>query len=193
MKSILALKATLSLKMIMTELPIDNMFNNKQNNKSRSFKAHQQNFKRQQKRTQQISSLPKKFQQAISTINVQLVKQPKPKPAKIPKKQKAENKYIQIKDAQNILYETYEGEEDAYVLLQEIAIQLRSEEHKAYMEKLLEEMLIEEMRIEEEELQRNKHFEDGFDVEDNYNFWEDYEDYEHTDKSRNPQLYSFSI
>ena len=64
MKSILALKATLSLKMIMTELPIDNMFNNKQNNKSRSFKAHQQNFKRQQKRTQQISSLPKKFQQA---------------------------------------------------------------------------------------------------------------------------------
>jgi hypothetical protein len=173
MKSILALKATLSLKMIMTELPIDNMFNNKQNNKSRSFKAHQQNFKRQQKRTEQISSLPKKIQKAISTINVQLVKQPKPKPAKIPKKEKAENKDIQNKDVQNILDETYEGEEDAYLLFEEIAFELHLEVYKMYIEKLAE-----EMRIEEEELQQNKHFENGFDVEDNYNFWEGYEEYE---------------
>jgi len=183
-KSILALKATLSLKMIMTELPIDNMFNNKQNNKSHSFKAHQQNFKRQEKRTEQISCLPKKFQKAIKSVTQELVKQPKPKPAKIPKKQKAENK-----DIQNMLEETYDGEEDAYVLLEEIAIQLHWEAYKAYLEELAEEMRIEEMRIEEEELQQNKHFEDDFDLEDNYNFWEDYEDYEREDKMRNPHLY----
>ena len=31
------------------------------------------------------------------------------------------------------------------------------------------------------------------DSEDDYNFWEDYEDYEHTDKSRNPHLYENSM
>jgi hypothetical protein len=168
--------------MIMTELP-NNMINNKQNNKSRSFKAHQQKFKRQKKQTEQISCLPKKFQKVIKTISVQLVKQPKPKPAKIPKKQKAENKYIQ-----NMLDETYDGEEDAYILLKEIAIQLHSEAYKAYLEELDEKMRIEEI---EEDIQRERKFEDDFDLDyDNYNFWEGYEEYESEDKIRNPHLYA---
>ncbi len=169
----------------MTELP-NNMINNKQNNKSRSFKAHQQKFKRQKKQTEQISCLPKKFQKVIKTISVQLVKQPKPKPAKIPKipkKQKAENKYIQ-----NMLDETYDGEEDAYILLKEIAIQLHSEAYKAYLEELDEKMRIEEI---EEDIQRERKFEDDFDLDyDNYNFWEGYEEYESEDKIRNPHLYA---
>jgi hypothetical protein len=166
----------------MTELPI-NMFNNKQNNKSRSFKAHQQKFKRQEKQTDQISSLPKKIQKVIKSVTKKLVKEPKPKQPKIPKKQKSENSNIQ-----NMLDETYEGEEDAYVLLEEISIQLHWEAYQAYIEELDEKMRIEDL---EEELQQKKKFEDDFDLENNFNFWENYEDYESEDKMRNPHLYVF--
>jgi hypothetical protein len=172
-------KATLSLKMIMTELPID-MFNNKRNSKSRGFKTQQQIFKRQQKKSEQ---------KAIKPVTKELVKQSKPKQPKMPTKQKAENK-----DIQNMLDETYEGEEDAYILLEEIAIQLRSEAYKAYLEELDE--LYEKFRMEEmeKEFQRQwekkKNFEDDFDLEDNYNFWEGYEEYESEDKIRNPHLYA---
>ena len=157
--------------MIMTELPIINMINNKKNNKSNSFKAHEQNFKRQQKQTEQISSLPKKFQKAIKTVTRELVKQPKPKQPKMPTKQKSDNKSIQ-----NMLDETYEGEEDAYVLLEEIAIQLSWEEYKAYLEELDEKMRIEEI---EEDIQQRKKFEDDLDWGE-HDFWEDYEDCEYS-------------
>jgi hypothetical protein len=167
--------------MIMTELPID-MINNKRNSKSRSFKTRQQIFKRQQKQLKQVSDLPKKFQKAIKAITKELVKQPKPKQPKMPTKQKAENK-----DIQNMLDETYEGEEDAYILLEEISIQLRSEAYKAYLEELDEKMRIQEI---EEEVQQERKFVDNFDLDDYYNFWEGYEEYESEDKIRNPHLYA---
>ena len=166
----------------MTELHI-NMINNKRDSKSRSFKTHQQIFKRQEKQLKQVSDLPKKFQKAIKSVIKELVKQPNPNQPKIPKKQKAENK-----DIQNMLDETYEGEEDAYVLLEEIAIQLHWEAYKAYLEELDEKMRIEDL---EEELQQKKKFEDDFYLEDNFNFWENYEDYESEDKMRNPHLYVY--
>ena len=100
----------------------------------------------------------------------------------MPTKQKAENK-----DIQNMLDETYEGEEDAYILLEEISIQLRSEAYKAYLEELDEKMRIQEI---EEEVQQERKFVHDFDWEDNYNFWEGYEEYESEDKIRNPHLYA---
>jgi hypothetical protein len=162
--------------MIMTELPIINMINNKKNNKSNSFKAHEQNFKRQQKQTEQISSLPKKFQKAIKAVTKELVKQPKPKQPKMPTKQKSDNKSIQ-----NMLDETYEGEEDAYVLLEEIAIQLSWEAYKAYLEELDE--LYEKMRDEEIEKEYQRQFEQKKHLKDDldwgeHDFCESYEEYE---------------
>ena len=56
-----------------------------------------------------------------------------------------------------MLDETYEGEEDAYILLEEIAIQLRSEAYKAYLEELDE--LYEKFRMEEMEKEFQRQWE----------------------------------
>ena len=127
----------------MTEFPIiDNIMTNKKYknlNKSNSFKEKQRSFKRQEKQAKQIAELPIKFQKAIkAAVSTTQEKKPKPYPKVMHHKQK--KMPVSVRSIQNILDEEFEGEADAYDMLQEIAIQI-------YLEKYEEQRRLEEEQI----------------------------------------------
>jgi hypothetical protein len=118
----------------MTEFPIiDNIMTNKKYknlNKSNNFKEKQRSFKRQEKQAKQIAELPNKFQKAIKAA-VSTTQEKKPKPNPKPMHYHKQKKIpISTRNLQNILDEEYEGEADAYVMLEEIALQLLIEKYE---------------------------------------------------------------
>jgi hypothetical protein len=106
----------------MTEFPIiHNIMTNKKYknlNKSNNFKEKQRSFKRQEKRAKQIAELSNKFQKAIQTVVIITSEKSKPisKPVYYHKQKKVP---ISTRRVQNILDEEYEGENDAYVMIEE--------------------------------------------------------------------------
>ena len=185
-------------------------------NKSRGHKYLEQESKRAQRHANQIAQLPKKMRSKLGDIFVKPLKTQNKKDIKKRKITKSgkvysnTNRNIQDNIDDNIAAYWDAKEEKLAEKHNEIItlynIDALRDSNLAWKQYDGEEIVWSEHRLsakdfgEPELLPVSDDCYSGYpachpvsDSEDDYNFWEDYEDYEHTDKSRNPHLYENSM